>query len=95
MYRPADSYHSCYALSGLSSVQHYLSPSSSFDKSAVLSSAFHWEASKVIPTPNGKAEDTVFGEGDRVRLIHPVYVLPWGVAETTRAWFNGRDWSLV
>ncbi|KAH0537239.1 hypothetical protein FGG08_005941 [Glutinoglossum americanum] len=94
--RHADSYHSCYVLAGLSSAQHYyyFSPKSRFDSCFALSSAFHWEASEVIPKPDGKAEDTVFDEEDRVRLIHPVYVLPWGLAETTRAWFNGLDPSL-
>ena len=95
-YRLPDWYHTCYVLAGLSSAQHYyyFSQKGSFDASVALSSAFHWEASEIIPTPDGRAEDTVFDEKDRVRLIHPVYVLPWGVAESARTWFNSQPWAL-
>ncbi|KAI9765596.1 MAG: CAAX farnesyltransferase (FTase) subunit beta [Geoglossum simile] len=91
-----DAYHTCYILAGLSSAQHYyyFSRKGTFDASIALSSAFHWEASEIIPTADGRAEDTVFDEKDRVRLIHPVYVLPWGVAESVRTWFNSQPWAL-
>ncbi|KAI9688347.1 MAG: CAAX farnesyltransferase (FTase) subunit beta [Bathelium mastoideum] len=84
-----DAYHTCYSLAGLNAAQnHYYSSASAKAKGEALSSAFDWKVDAA------KQEDTVFDEDDRVRLIHPVYVLPWGTAEQTRAFFNGKTVDL-
>ncbi|KAI9717149.1 MAG: hypothetical protein M1812_004897 [Candelaria pacifica] len=87
-----DSYHSCYVLAGLSSAQHYYY----FQEPDVsrlvtpLSSAFNWAGSQTIRASNGEEQPAVFGTEDRVSLIHPIYVIPWGVAERTRAWYGAK-----
>src|SRR5437762_3436232 len=104
--RTVDSYHSYYTLAGLSSAQHYYYFSGKdFDHAApgdseagqlgiqgLLSSPFCWSSSKFIRLPQSKTELKIssFDEADRVELIHPIFVLPWGVAEKTRAWYERR-----
>ncbi|KAI9700048.1 MAG: CAAX farnesyltransferase (FTase) subunit beta [Candelina mexicana] len=87
-----DSYHSCYVLAGLSSAQHYyyFQEHDASQLAAPLSSAFHWASSQIIPASDGEEQPSVFDTEDRVNLIHPIYVIPWGVAERTRAWYEAK-----
>lgn len=86
----SDGYHTCYVLSGLSSAQHLWTydpsiknPSSLIpNPSTVLASPYKWNVS--IDT----SEEQIFDEEDRVGTLHPVFVIPAGVAERTRAWFE-------
>jgi len=70
----SDFYHTLYALAGLSATQHHYIYN---EKDATTEAAFKWSPSEVV---EGQ-------EGDRVGLVHPVFVLPWGDAEGMRAWF--------
>ena len=36
--------------------------------------------------------DQIYDEGDRVGTVHPVFVVPEGVAERTRAYYESRGW---
>ncbi|KAK5159090.1 hypothetical protein LTR04_005150 [Oleoguttula sp. CCFEE 6159] len=81
-----DGYHSCYCLAGLSTAQNhsvYVDPTVS-DQATSLGPAFNWMASHAT-----EAEMDAWGYDatDRVDFVHPVFVLPWGVAERTRAYF--------
>ena len=75
----ADFYHSLYSLAGLSATQyHYI-----YEQKATKmegdcdESAFKWSTTDFIEGD----------EGDRVGMVHPVFVLPWGDAERMRSWF--------
>ncbi len=90
--RHPDSYHSCYILAGLSSAQHcyQVSDSDSTKAAESLPSAFRWTCSDIIRGPNGEQEAPVFDEDDRLEVVHPIYVIPWGAAEKTRAWYGAK-----
>lgn len=90
--RHPDSYHSCYILAGLSSAQHYyyLSGQDHTKSAGPLSSAFRWTYSETIRDPNGEQETPIFDEDDRLKVIHPIFVIPWGVAEKTRACYDAK-----
>lgn len=60
---PSDAYHSAYVLAGLSAVQHTWSAPSSVDNS--------WQV--VFPYLD---EVQIYDDADRVRTVHPVYVVP-------------------
>lgn len=36
------------------------------------------------------SDDSFFDQKNKVRRMHPVYVLPWGVAEEVRAHFESK-----
>lgn len=57
-----------------------------------LSAPYSWTyaADESIIKAMVEEEKQVFNEQDRVELIHPVFVLPWGVAERTRRYFERR-----
>jgi len=76
-----DFYHSLYAIAGLSASQyHYLYDPSSSNKETGNEFAFKWIVS-----------DRTEGEqGDRVQMVHPVFVLPWGDAERTKSWWSNN-----
>ncbi|KAI9741277.1 MAG: CAAX farnesyltransferase (FTase) subunit beta [Cirrosporium novae-zelandiae] len=87
-----DSYHSCYVLAGLSGAQHfhYFTEDGFKDFDGPLSFAFGWEsvsASKGFPHPN---ENPVYDEDDTVNVVHPIFVIPAGLAEKTHRWFEER-----
>jgi len=74
----ADFYHTLYSLAGLSATQyHYTYDVHAAGVKEDNDPAFKWIVSG---SPEGD-------EGDRVGLIHPVFVLPWGDAERMRTWF--------
>ena len=79
-----DAYHTCYSLAGLNAAQNHYYYSEDAEQNEPLSAAFEWRADV------SKHEDIVFDEDDRVRLIHPVYVLPWDAAAQTRGFFNNQ-----
>ncbi|KAL0256481.1 CAAX farnesyltransferase (FTase) subunit beta [Diplodia seriata] len=95
---PVDGYHSCYNLSGLSAGQYhytYVPPSgtatgnddgSSF--SPTLNAGFYWAAADA--PSDGEHNHRVWDEEDRVGKVNPVYVLPWGVAEAARRYFEEK-----
>ncbi|OMP86445.1 Protein farnesyltransferase subunit beta [Diplodia seriata] len=96
--KPVDGYHSCYNLSGLSAGQYhytYVPPSgtatgnddgSSF--SPTLNAGFYWAAADA--PSDGEHNHRVWDEEDRVGKVNPVYVLPWGVAEAARRYFEEK-----
>jgi protein farnesyltransferase subunit beta len=49
-----------------------------------LSSAYQWTSEAIAE------ESQIFDEADRVETLHPVFVIPEGVAETTRAYFASK-----
>lgn len=84
--RRADSYHTCYTLAGLSSLQyvHYYS-----DLAAATShfaSAFAWACRENLSDSDDLLEKDVFDESDRLRSLHPVYVIPHDAVVHMRSW---------
>ncbi|EXJ90003.1 protein farnesyltransferase subunit beta [Capronia epimyces CBS 606.96] len=79
-----DSYHTCYTLTGISTVEHSHSYGP-VDGSDAFASAFSWEACKAqIPS---EADPTkIFDTGAHVRAIHPVYSIPHEAAQAMRNW---------
>lgn len=49
--------------------------------------AYKWTAEKFRTRPG---EEEVFDEVDRVVALHPIFVIPEGVAEETRAYFVAK-----
>jgi protein farnesyltransferase subunit beta len=49
-----------------------------------MTHAYQWTVEKFQPAAG---EQEVFGETDRVSTLHPVFVIPEGVAEQTRDYF--------
>ncbi|CAG8957238.1 hypothetical protein HYFRA_00009440 [Hymenoscyphus fraxineus] len=83
----SDSYHTCYVLAGLSSAQHKWRFNLSESKSEQvenLTSAYQWTSEVIAEEPQ------IFDEEDRVKTLHPVFVIPEGVAEETRAYFASK-----
>jgi hypothetical protein len=83
----SDAYHTCYVLAGLSSAQNnwHLDPSMA-PVSGPLGSAYQWRAEAMVEA------DQIYDEGDRVGTVHPVFVVPEGVAERTRVYYESRGW---
>ncbi|KAI9714332.1 MAG: CAAX farnesyltransferase (FTase) subunit beta [Bogoriella megaspora] len=81
-----DAYHSCYALIGLNAAQnHYYYDHDAANLSRPLSAGFNW---RVDFSSN---EGVVVDEEDRIRLVHPIFAVPWGTAERTRAFFEQKS----
>ncbi|RFU31676.1 hypothetical protein B7463_g4703, partial [Scytalidium lignicola] len=84
----SDSYHTCYVLTGLSSAQHKLH----FDPSILaetaplgnLASPYRWAVEPIVE------ETQVYDEEDRVKTVHPIFVVPEGVAERTRTYYASK-----
>lgn len=76
-YRFSDGYHTCYLLVGLSSAQHKWSLQAPADDSMT---SLGW-TSETYPRKQDDGYAQVFDEEDRVKSIHPVYVIPEGIAE--------------
>ncbi|KAI9752990.1 MAG: hypothetical protein M4579_005375 [Chaenotheca gracillima] len=99
--KPADSYHTSYILSGLSSAQNkyatIYTPSQKGEETSPLSAAFHWSVTELPSTPehslNSDSEGVdggLFGPEDRVGVVHPIFVMPWGVGEAMRKYYEGK-----
>ncbi|KAI9660824.1 MAG: CAAX farnesyltransferase (FTase) subunit beta [Trizodia sp. TS-e1964] len=95
----ADAYHSCYVLAGLSSAQHeHIYSDTDFAHfegcdgnsatTAPLSAAFRWTS--IARAYQGGRRQQVFDDEDRVRKVHPIYVVPEGCAERARRWSDGK-----
>lgn len=78
--RISDAYHTCYVLSGLSSAQHKWDLVTTRADGGILDTD-EWAAS---PFSEGKQ---IFDEEDRVKPVHPVYVIPKDKAEAARQYF--------
>ncbi|KAJ9255902.1 hypothetical protein DTO195F2_6106 [Paecilomyces variotii] len=87
-----DSYHTCYTLTGLSSLQnfHFHTDDSSASRS-VFSSAFSWKYTPIVSSSQVEADVNVFDERDRLQAFHPIYSIPHKAAENMRAWFESRS----
>ena len=82
--RRPDSYHTCYTLSGISTVEHLHSYGVG-DQKEPFASAFSWEASKAT-VPSEGDPTRVFDTGADLKAIHPVYVIPHQAAHAMREW---------
>jgi protein farnesyltransferase subunit beta len=83
----SDSYHTCYVLAGLSSAQHKWHFNDTAMKEVAtgnLASAYQWTVEPVI------ADSQIYDEEDRVRTVHPIFVIPEGVPERTRKYFASK-----
>ncbi|KAF7712736.1 Uncharacterized protein PECH_001384 [Penicillium ucsense] len=87
--KSADSYHTCYVLTGLSATQHYhyrtnvsVSPGSAFE------SAFSWRSSPMA------AEEEVYEPADRLVAFHPLFVIPHQAAANLRLWCESHPISV-
>jgi protein farnesyltransferase subunit beta len=47
-------------------------------------SAYRWTSEPIIE------DSQIFDEKDRVTPLHPIFVIPEGVAEKTRAYFSSK-----
>jgi protein farnesyltransferase subunit beta len=52
-----------------------------------LAYAYQWTVDKFQPVAG---EEEVFDEIDRVGMLHPIFVVPEGVAEQTRDYFVAK-----
>jgi protein farnesyltransferase subunit beta len=83
----SDAYHTCYVLAGLSSAQHkwhFNTAATKEETTGILSSAYQWTSEPIIE------ESQIYDEEDRVGTLHPVFVIPEGSAEETRAYFASK-----
>ncbi|KAF2136717.1 uncharacterized protein K452DRAFT_237052 [Aplosporella prunicola CBS 121167] len=81
-----DGYHTCYNLCGLSAAQYrytYAQPAEP-KFTPPLNAGFNWTASDL------EAHERIFDDDDLVGKINPVYCVPWGAAETARAYFEKK-----
>ncbi len=86
-YSNPDSYHTCYVVAGLSSAQHkwhFNATPSKAETSGILSAPYQWTCEPFVDTTQ------IYEEEDRVGTLHPVFVIPEGVAEQTRAYFASK-----
>ncbi|RDL39597.1 uncharacterized protein BP5553_03937 [Venustampulla echinocandica] len=84
----SDSYHTCYVLAGLSSAQHkwhFNATGNPMEAGLTRSSAYQWTSEKVVE------DSQIYDEEDRVRTLHPVFVIPEGAAEEARAHFSSKE----
>ncbi|KAL3464135.1 terpenoid cyclases/protein prenyltransferase alpha-alpha toroid [Aspergillus heterothallicus] len=86
-----DSYHTCYTLTGLSSVQyrHYHTDNSATSNTS-FSSAFSWKYHPVQNLDGRETDNNVFDETDRLAAFHPLYVIPHNSAEHMRLWCENQ-----
>ncbi|KAJ9292938.1 hypothetical protein DTO271G3_8236 [Paecilomyces variotii] len=87
-----DSYHTCYTLTGLSSLQnHHFHTDDSSASRSVFSSAFSWKYTPIVSSSQVDSDVNVFDERDRLQAFHPIYSIPHKAAENMRAWFESRS----
>jgi protein farnesyltransferase subunit beta len=83
----SDSYHTCYVLAGLSSAQHkwhFNAAATRTQTLGVLDSPYKWASEPFVE------EVQIYDEEDRMTTLHPVFVIPEGAAEETRAYFAAK-----
>ncbi|EPS29012.1 hypothetical protein PDE_03958 [Penicillium oxalicum 114-2] len=79
--KSADSYHTCYVLTGLSATQHHhYRTNASISPDSPFASAFSWQASPVA------VEESVYESADRLVAFHPLFVIPHQAAANMRIW---------
>lgn len=69
----SDSYHTCYVLAGLASAQtnwRFNDKAKAEDIAGLLSAPFSWSSDPDI------VEDQIYDEADRVKPLHPIFVIP-------------------
>ena len=79
-------------MAGLSSVQHhhYLKTTTTGQAAEPSDSVFRWASSRSIPMLNGQTEQEIYDEEDRVRALHPVFVIPPAAVERSRLWYRQK-----
>ena len=87
--RRPDGYHSCYALAGLSSIQHqsaFRPPAEEQQAPHLLDAAFAWHRS------NGTSStlNDILEEPDFVEPVHPIFVIPFEAVTRTQAFFRQK-----
>ena len=85
--RFSDGTHTCYLLVGLSSAQHKWSFQAPVDDGM---SSFGWTSEK-YPRSQDEGYVQVFDEQDRVKSIHPVYVIPEGLPEKVIEYCSNQE----
>ncbi|KAI9889979.1 MAG: hypothetical protein M1814_004597 [Vezdaea aestivalis] len=56
--------------------------------SSHISSAFSWVGHRKLKS---EASLQIYGDEDIVKMIHPIFVVPWGKAEKARVWFQNLE----
>ncbi|KAK2736482.1 CAAX farnesyltransferase (FTase) subunit beta [Myotisia sp. PD_48] len=87
--RPPDSYHTCYTLAGLSSIQYNHSCTSTGAREAT-SPSLTWISSPFKNSSGGTGEGAVFEERDRLMPVHPVFVIPHLAVDKMHSWCESR-----
>ncbi|GAQ38130.1 CAAX farnesyltransferase (FTase) subunit beta [Aspergillus tubingensis] len=86
-----DSYHTCYALTGLSSAQyHHYHTTSSISSDEGFGSAYSWKCTPIPASDDTSSDQNVFDEKDRLKAFHPIFVVPHAAAENLRVWCEQR-----
>ncbi|MCJ1427287.1 CAAX farnesyltransferase (FTase) subunit beta [Sticta canariensis] len=90
--KPADAYHSCYSLAGLSAVQNqsYFPATADGAVGSLLDSALLWASLPEMPKAKKEEQEQVFDVEDRLTPIHPIYVIPWDKVEQTHVFFADK-----
>ncbi|KAJ5155215.1 hypothetical protein N7492_008018, partial [Penicillium capsulatum] len=83
----ADSYHTCYVLTGLSATQHDHYRTDSSISSGRFASAFSWRSSPA-------RDNMVYEQSDRLAPFHPLYVIPHQAAEKMRLWYEAQPLAI-
>ncbi|KAE8144308.1 beta subunit of farnesyltransferase [Aspergillus avenaceus] len=90
-----DSYHTCYTLTGLSTVQHHhFHTDASVSSKDEFSSAFSWKCLPISASEDHGSDQSVFNESDRLTAFHPLYVIPHKAVEDMRLWFENAPFTL-
>lgn len=90
VFRRPDSYHTCYALVGLSLTQHfhYFEQPTTNERFA---SVVTWKAIQGPDGPQYGLDPDVSDEMDAVKAVHPVYVISHESVEMMRRWATALD----
>lgn len=84
----SDAYHTCYNLAGLSAAQHRYAYDGNVNKglgTGALGAPYHWKTEGLY-----EAEDSVWDDGDVVRSVHPVFVIPYMAVYECRKFFEEK-----
>lgn len=84
-----DAYHTCYNIAGLSAAQHRYVYDPEVNRSlgkSQLGAPFHWKTEGIFESQ--AAGDRVWEEGDVVKSVHPVFVIPYMSVYETRKHFE-------
>lgn len=101
--RYADSYHTCYVLTGLSNTQnnHFYTHNGP-PTTRSLPHSFSWTDAPIPSSSTSEggvereSEKIVFDEADRLKAIHPVFVIPHSAADDMKKWYEAHpenSWS--